>query len=495
MAIPASHIVKINPRVMPPGSEDFQTNGLLLSLSGRLPRGAVIPFSSARAVREYFGAGSPEEVAAEVYFNAYDSKFLTPRAWHVTRAELEASGAWIRGARFGGGLADLKAVTAGTLTLEIGGASVSASGIDLSGAVSHSDAATLIGTALAAQSPGTAAEYDSLSGSFTIRAPGTGEASTIGRAADSPLAELLGLTERSGATLSRGGPALSVAELFDSVREVTENGVTFTTAWEVSDAELEAYAAWASANYGFIYTAWTADRSCLNPTVSADPASLLKDGGYDNTSVVFGTLRHASFVQGIAAAVPWERANGTVTFAFKSQAGLEATVTREADADALEAKNCSYYGNFATRNAEFRLNYPGVLSASDYGYLDPLLNSIWLNSRLQRALCDGLMSSQRVPYNERGYGMIRAWIAGVAGDALNNGTIERGVTLSATQKSELESEANRDISNELFSYGYVLQVLDPGNAARNERRSPIINFWYCYGGAVHRLEMASTAIL
>lgn len=495
MAIPASHIVRINPRVMPPGSDDFQTNGLLISLSGRLPRGAVVPFSSTRTVREYFGEGSPEAVAAEVYFNAYENKFLTPRTWYATRAEPAPSGGWIRGAKFGGRLADLKAVTSGSLTLELGGAVVTASGIDLSGAESYSAAAVLIGAALAAASTGASADYDSLSGAFTIRAPGTGETSAAGYAADSPLAELLGLTERSGATLSQGGPALTVGETFDSVRTVTENWVTVSTAWEVEDAELEEYAAWASANYGFIYVAWTTDRSCLNPTVSSDPASLLKDGGYDNTCITFGTLRHASFIQGIAAAVPWERANGTVTFAFKSQAGLEATVTREADADALEAKNCNYYGNFATRNAEFRLNYPGVLSASDYGYLDPLLNSVWLNSRLQRVLFDGLKSSARVPYNEEGYTRIRAWIAGVADTALNNGTIEPGVTLSATQKSELESEANRDISKELFSYGYVLQVLDPGQEARKRRQSPIINFWYCYGGAVHRLEMASTAIL
>jgi hypothetical protein len=200
-------------------------------------------------------------------------------------------------------------------------------------------------------------------------------------------------------------------------------------------------------------------------------------------------------MQGVAAAVPWERVNGAITFAFKAQAGLESTVTRKADAEALEAKNCNYLGNFATRNAEFRFQYPGRMSASPYGFIDSYVNSVWLNNVIQRSLMDGLAASPRVPYTDRGYTLIRAWMCDPISRALNNGVMEAGVTLSESQKAELALEAGRDISAELGNNGYCLQVLDPGAPARVDRSSPIINLWYTYAGSVQKLDVASTAVL
>ena len=73
--------------------------------------------------------------------------------------------------------------------------------------------------------------------------------------------------------------------------------------------------------------------------------------------MTFGSERHAAFLMGSIASVAWLRIRGTVTFAFKRQAGLPATVIDEAAAAALEAKRCNYMGRFATRNAEFVREY------------------------------------------------------------------------------------------------------------------------------------------
>ena len=79
--------------------------------------------------------------------------------------------------------------------------------------------------------------------------------------------------------------------------------------------------------------------------------------------------------------------------------------------------------------------------------------------------------------------------------ALNNGAIEPGVVLSELQKSELANEVGHDISEELETHGFYIQILDPGAVTRAERGSPIISIWYTYGGAVQRLDVASTAVL
>ena len=198
---------------------------------------------------------------------------------------------------------------------------------------------------------------------------------------------------------------------------------------------------------------------------------------------------------GSIASVDWNRENGAITYAFKSGMGLAATVTTEVMANFLENRNANFYGNYATRNAEFDFFYPGRLLNSNYVFIDPLINSIWLNNALQVAIMNGLTIAPRVPYTNGGYARIRSWMMDPINRARTNGTIEAGVNLSDAQKAEVMAEAGMDISEELFTAGYFLQIVDPGAQARVNRETPVISLWYTYGGAVQRITVASTAIL
>ena len=91
--------------------------------------------------------------------------------------------------------------------------------------------------------------------------------------------------------------------------------------------------------------------------------------------------------------------------------------------------------------------------------------------------------------------MIKAWMMDPINEARNNAAIEPGVQISERQRSEVMNEAGLDISKELLTQGYYVQVLDPGAAVRAERGSPVVSLWYTYGGAVQKIEVASTAIL
>jgi hypothetical protein len=342
---------------------------------------------------------------------------------------------------------------------------------------------------------GTTVAYDSHIKAFTVNSPTTGVNSTIDYASGT-IAVLLNLTESGGAVVSPGYDAMSAYDNLDLIKGETENWVSFTTTWEVSNEEGIMLATWANDNYGYLYVAWTSDDSVKSKDDTTDLASLIKDGGYDHTTVVFGYLRHAAFVQGSIASIPWQRLNGVITLAFKSLTGLESTVSKEVDAAVLDSKNCNYYGNFATRNAEFRFFYNGVLSSSIYRFIDSYINSVWLNALIQRTLVDCITSDPKTSYTQRGYNLIRAWFNDPIEKAINNGAIEKGLTLSSVQKEELLAESGKEeAAAEVVNYGYYLQVLDPGAEARTNRSSPIINLWYAYAGAVQRLEVASTVIL
>lgn len=160
----------------------------------------------------------------------------------------------------------------------------------------------------------------------------------------------------------------------------------------------------------------------------------------------------------------------------------------------LKAQGMNFMGDYATRNDQFVFLYPGQMFGT-WTWIDTYLNAIWLNNALQVACMAGFEQTPRVPYNSDGYALIRAWMQDPVNRALYSGIIDTGVTLSESQKAELAREAGRDISGELFTDGYVIQVNDPAPAVRQKRESPECSVWYTYGGSVHRLDIASTAVV
>ena len=498
MAIPASHIVQVLPRVISGGSSDLELNGLLLTDNAIISASTmVLEFPSAAAVGAYFGQTSVEYAAADVYFTSYNNKLTAPKAFFVARRIAEAVPAWLRSARNAKTLARFKTVTDGALVISIDNTAHTVSGVDFSGVESFSDAADILQSKIGVS--GVKAAFSSLTGAFTITSgtAGTGSSVSFGSAPASgtDLAAFLGLRAEDGAVLSEGMDALSVNDQMAAIRARTENWVSFTTAWEEDAEAMLDWAEWAGNNYGWLYVAYTTNPTTASADSTVDSASVLKDSGNDHTAIIYGSLEYAAFIMGVVASIAWQRINGTITTAFKGQSGLTAWVVDETTATILEGKNCNYFGNFATRNAQFVFMYPGCLSASDYSFIDPYVNSIWLNNRLQVALMDGISRTGRTPYNQRGYTMIAAWMMDPVNEAKNNAAIEPGVELSERQKSEVMNEAGLDISNELWTQGYYIQVLDPGAAIRAQRGSPVVSLWYTYGGAVQKIEVASTAIL
>ena len=500
MTIPASHIVRVEPRVITGGSNDLEMNGLIFSHNPIISADKlVLEFGSASSVGNYFGLDSDEYAASITFFAGYVNKTSAPRSFFVARRIDDDISGWLRSAPYRGTVQSLQAVTDGAMVITIDNTTYSLSGLDFGAIPSFSEAAQVLQTALEAEISGVTVSYSSLNASFTITSPTVGDNSMVGYgespASGEDLSVILGLTLAAGAIKSSGSGSLSVDAQMAATRRRSENWVTFTTLWEADADEMLLWAKWATENYGWLYVPYTTDPNTPLQDSVSDPASILKNSGYEYYAAVFGTVEYALFIMGAIASISWLRTNGTITLAFKRSEGLAAFVTDKNEAEALEAKNCNYFGNFSTRNAEFVFLYPGCLGPGQYRFIDPYINSIWLNNRLQVALLDGLARAGRVPYNERGYTMIRAWMQDPVNQALNNGAIEIGVELSEAQKTELFNEAGQDISSDLAITGYFIQVLDPGAPVRAQRESPVVNFFYTYGGSVHRIEVASTAVL
>ncbi len=498
MAISASQIVQVLPRILTGTGTDLVFNGMVLDDNVLLPATTPISFSSADAVGEYFGLTSDEYNFAVVYFGGYDNSQIKPSLLYFYRLTPSGAAPFVRGETLASAtaLAAIKAVSAGDIKISLSGTEYTATGIDFSAVNSLSDAASVLQTALTTQGAGVTVAYNSVNNAFTITSTAVGEQESI-TVPTGTAAVALGFNAET-ATVSAGENATDVVGSMTTLTHQFQNFVTFTTLAEPEDADALALANWVSAqaNAGtmYLYVVWDSSKANLDATNTTVIAEQIKALNATGTTVVYPSYNIAAFVMGTAASIAWDQINSTITFAFKAQSGLAADVTDTQHSVALLGHGVNFIGNYATRNDSFVFFYNGQMFGR-WSWIDTYLNACYLCNKLQVQLMAMFTSNRRIPYTSAGYAIIRANCRDVIEAAINNGVINKGVTLSNAQKSALTSELGGDFSDEIYNNGYYLQVLDATAQARQQRVSPPCNLVYTYGGAVQKLTLPAIAVV
>ena len=219
-------------------------------------------------------------------------------------------------------------------------------------------------------------------------------------------------------------------------------------------------------------------------------------------------LNVAAFVQGMIASINFSQTKGRITLAGKAAqaAAVTPTCANIQTYQNLLANGYSCYGSFASRNQGFTFFSNGNMPGS-FPWADQYIDQIWLSAQLQLALLNLYTTVNDIPYDPTGYGLIRAALVGQPtangnstqdgpiNNALNSGVIQIGVELSSSQAAAVNSAAGANVAPTITNNGYYLQILDPGATARAARQTPVINLWYCDGGAVQTFSLASIAII
>ena len=336
--------------------------------------------------------------------------------------------------------------------------------------------------------------WSSVLSCFILQSGITGAPSTMGYATGT-LAASLAMNQITGAILSQGAAADTETTAMNSVVANTQNWVDFMTMWEPNLASKEAFAVWTNAqNQRYAYIAWDTDAQAVVNGSMVSFGAVAKYLKYDGIVPVYNDVKLASFVLGAVACIDFSRTNARITTAFKSQAGFAPTVDNQQIGANLIANGYSFYGAYATANDEFNFFYPGSMSGR-WKWLDTFVNQVYLNSQFQLALLSLLTVVGSIPYNDSGYGLIRAAMEDPINAALNFGSIRTGINLSMAQKAEVANAAGKDVSGPLQQNGYYLQILDPGAQVRGNRGTPVINFWYTDGGAVQTINVASIDVM
>jgi len=494
MSIPASDIVVVNPGVVSSGGNPLALTGVILSKNTLLPTKGVRSFASSTAVSSFFGPASVEYAISQIYFLGFDDSTIKPGALLFAPYVDVARAAWLQsGSLAAMSLTQLKAIAPGTLTLTVDGVSKTSSSINLSGATSFTNAATLIQAGFTAPSNPTCA-WNAVNSTFTLTSPTTGNSSTI-TFATGALSDALMFTSATGAILSQGDTVDTPATAMNSVKAASQNWVDFMTLWEPTIGDKGLFADWVNAqNQRFAYVQWDTDAQAIVQGSITCFGAVAKTLAYDGVMSVYNTKELAAFVLGSVASIDFSQTNGRITAAFKSQSGFTPTVTDQQIAANLLANGYSFYGSYATANQQFNFLYDGNLPGK-WKWLDTFINQVYMNSQFQLALLNLLKSVKSIPYNEDGYSLIRAAMIDPITSAINFGGIRTGVDLSQTQKAQVNQAAGRDVASTLEQQGYYLQVIDPGAQVRGNRGTPVINFWYTDGGAVQKITVASIDVM
>lgn len=488
MTIPASQLVDITPRVIGGGLSGLAFVGTFLSKSDRLPANQSVPFYSQKAVGEYFGTGSDEYALAGNYFIADSNSSRKPRVLWFFRKLDSAVKAFLRGSSNPSTLEQLKAITAGTLTITVDGTVKNLTGLDFSSQTSFSGIASVIQTALS----GATCVWDTNFNAFVITSPTTPSVGTVSSLsfASGSAASALGLT---AGTLSQGGLAASLTETMTACVNANSNFWSFMPVWQETFNEALELASWCN-NQGVRFMYAMVDSSDDGKTANNQACLAYQTKDYYGVCALYNTKSLGAMAMGVGAAINPAQLNGRKTWAYKQQNGLAYTVNDETSAPILLANGYNFYGDYATASNQFKLFQNGQISGNAK-WIDTYYGQIYIRDGLQNAWINALMMNNTVPYNQSGYGILRAAAMDIINSAVNAGFIRQGVSLSESQKATVQSEAGLDISGALQTQGWYLQILDPTTQVRQERGTPVVNFWYMDGGSVQLIQGTSTVLL
>lgn len=402
-----------------------------------VPTDGVLEFDDADEVMAYFGSASDEYKAALFYFG-WISKNIT-RAKKISFAfwAEAATAPRIYGASKTQTLANYQAISNGSLKLTLGGDTFDITGMDFNAAVSLTDVATILQTAIraadvAALWANATVTYDATAKRFNLVGGATGEAAVAVAVTGSgtDVAGLLGWLV--GPILSPGADAQTADECVSASADGSNNFGSFAFLDELDADQVLAVAQWNHAeNVMFMFLVPAAD----DAEATAFFAALgLLSGVAVTLQETAGEYAH--IIPGIIlAATDYTRRNSVQNYMYQ-QFAISAPVADTPRSNALDAVRCNYNGQTQQAGQKLAFYQRGSMMGGNTApvAMNVYANEIWLKDGMGVELLSLLLALARVSANSRGRSQVRSTLQTVIDRALDNGTISVGKPLNNTQK-------------------------------------------------------------
>ena len=228
----------------------------------------------------------------------------------------------------------------------------------------------------------------------------------------------------------------------------------------------------------------------VNASNYEDIRDAVKD--YDGVALTYDIHADMAYYMPMAlmASTNYDETDGVINYMFKQFPNDMASVTDEETSDRLDSLRINYVGSTSHSNSSISFYQPGFLQGSipDMGVY---ANEIWLKDYVVTAGLRLLVNSKRVPANSTGKNMFIAVLQEVANKALNNGTIDAGKELSASEIAYINSLTNNNIiaykNVEQNGYWYEVEIIKEniGDAYKNVLKYILI---YTKGDSIRKIE-------
>lgn len=406
-----------------------------------LPIGRVLEFSSLDGVVNYFGIVSKEYAFAEKYFSYRTKKGSKPQKISFARLTTEAKPATVVSAK-GLKLADLKAITSGTLSMLIDDVEVSKTGINLSTATSMADVATLLNTAFTGED--ITFVYNDALGRFVGSTTTTGSTASIDEVSGS-VATRMRLN-----IISQGVNAqLAVQSIMDSAN-ISTNFFGIYVLDQLDSSDIGAIAEWVnSQNIKYMYSI----------TVTKENAQTYSEllRNYDGVCLTLGTYNEGFMPVAAVAAIDYNRVNGAIDLMYQ-QFDAVPTVTSSADKKTYDDLYVNYYGQTEQAGNLVSFYQNGVLLGS-VRKIGVYANEAWLKDAFVADILNLRLSLDSLPASQTGVGMVLGVMTNTINQALENGVMLVGKTLTQTQKDYITNLTGDDNAwLKVQSNGYYLDA-------------------------------------
>ena len=412
--------------------------GLLVTENPLVPTGQILTFTNAADVGTYFGTSSVEYARAVFYFGFVSKSITAPQPLSFWFWPNVATASLIFGKPATYALGTFTSITNGDFTLTMGGFTDHLVGINLSGAASLAGVAALIQTAIRAYSAGGTAwtnatvTFDATRGCFDLVSGATGpDTISVTAGSTTDLASPLGWL--TGAILSNGSALQTLTANLTALIAVSNNFGSIAYVPVLNQAQVVEVATWNNAlnpNIQFMYTA-----PVSTSNASAISAAVASIGGVTLTLAPLSTEFPEMCPMMILAATDYTQRNSVKNYMFY-QFNLTPSVTNDTDYATYTGLRVNFYGQTQSAGQVINFYQRGYMMglAVNPAQQNIYANEIWLKDALGALLMNLLLVQEQVPANLTGRAMILAVLQAGINQAIFNGTISVGKTLTINQQ-------------------------------------------------------------
>ena len=433
-------------------------------------------YSSISDIATDFGISSREYLAAQAFF----SQSPQPTQVYIGRWAKSATAGRLRGRTLSSAEQDISlftAITTGTLSLTIDGASKSMASIDLSAETNLNGVASQISSAL-----GVSGSCAWTGERFVITSATTGTSSTVATTDTGTLSSLMGFA--GSATSVAGVAAESLASAITALLDYNTWYMVCVAPDASDDSIVEAAGLIEAASPSRMIGFTTQNSTEIDSTASSTLGSRLKGLGYNRTILVYSSDSPvaAASVFGRMATINFEGSNTTLTLKFKQLPGVTAENLRSSQAEALKSHNVNA---FCAYQNDTSILQEGITSGG--WFIDEPHGLDWLQNRVETDLWNLLYTSKKVGQDESGATAIVSCV---------NKSLEQGVTNGLIAPGVWNGDAFGALeSGDTLSTGYYVYIQpfdEQSQSDREARKAPPIQIAVKLKGAVHFINVTIT---